>query len=71
VKGLVELHGGEVIITSRVGIGTSVDIRLPVDCETMRPTEPVSNVERLPVPQHPDAAEMVAAPADMRVKKRA
>jgi cell cycle sensor histidine kinase DivJ len=70
VKGLVELHGGEVIISSRVGTGTSVAIRLPIDCETVRPSEPASNVERLPVPQHQDAAEMTVE-ADMRVKKRA
>jgi cell cycle sensor histidine kinase DivJ len=33
VKGLVALHGGEVTIRSRVGEGTNVIVRLPVDCE--------------------------------------
>ena len=33
VKGLVALHGGDVTIRSRVGEGTSVIVRLPVDCE--------------------------------------
>lgn len=33
VKGLVALHGGKVEIASRVGEGTSVTIRLPLDCE--------------------------------------
>jgi cell cycle sensor histidine kinase DivJ len=33
VKGLVELHGGTLVVTSRVGVGTCVTIRLPLDCE--------------------------------------
>ena len=33
VKGLVELHGGELAIRSRVGAGTTVSVRLPIDCE--------------------------------------
>ena len=36
VKGLVELHGGDVSIRSRLGAGTSVAVRLPVDCEKAR-----------------------------------
>jgi cell cycle sensor histidine kinase DivJ len=36
VKGLVELHGGRVEITSVVGKGTRVTARLPVDCESHR-----------------------------------
>ena len=33
VKGLVRLHGGEVTIHSRIGVGTRVSVRLPLDCE--------------------------------------
>ena len=33
VKGLVGLHGGEVEIRSRMGEGTRVTIRLPLDCQ--------------------------------------
>ncbi len=33
VKGLVELHGGRVEISSRLGEGTKVTVRLPLDCE--------------------------------------
>jgi signal transduction histidine kinase len=33
VKGLVSLHGGELCIHSRVGEGTRVTVRLPLDCE--------------------------------------
>jgi cell cycle sensor histidine kinase DivJ len=37
VKGLVALHGGEVVISSRVGEGTRITVRLPLDCEQTRP----------------------------------
>ena len=37
VKGLVALHGGEVDIASRLGEGTRVTVRLPLDCEAVRP----------------------------------
>ncbi|MGC1777823.1 MAG: PAS domain-containing sensor histidine kinase [Xanthobacteraceae bacterium] len=36
VKGLVQLHGGEIAIRSRVGEGTRVTVRLPIDCERAR-----------------------------------
>ncbi len=36
VKGLVRLHGGEVDIASRLGKGTRVTVRLPLDCEGER-----------------------------------
>ena len=65
VKGLVELHGGTLEIRSRLGQGTSVIVRLPIDCEMTPAVAPVSNVERLPVP------EPIAVPAETRVKKRA
>lgn len=39
VKGLVRLHGGELLIRSRVGQGTRVTVRLPVDCERMPPAK--------------------------------
>ncbi|MEW6451204.1 MAG: PAS domain-containing sensor histidine kinase [Pseudomonadota bacterium] len=37
VQGLVMLHGGSMDIASRVGEGTRVTVRLPVDCEGVRP----------------------------------
>ena len=36
VKGLVQLHGGEISIRSRFGEGTRVTVRLPLDCERAR-----------------------------------
>jgi len=64
VKGLIELHGGELAIRSRVGAGTSVSVRLPIDCERAREpeSEPAPNVQRLPVPE---------PVTDFRVRKRA
>ncbi len=40
VKGLVRLHGGEMDIMSRLGVGTRVVVRLPIACEGARPAEP-------------------------------
>src|SRR5262249_57255301 len=50
VKGLVALHGGEVAIRSRVGEGTAITVRLPLDCETTRPagSEPARIAPRAP-----------------------
>jgi cell cycle sensor histidine kinase DivJ len=36
VKGLLALHGGELEIESRLGVGTRVMVRLPRDCEAAR-----------------------------------
>jgi cell cycle sensor histidine kinase DivJ len=44
VKGLVALHGGEVSIASRLGEGTRVRVRLPINCEAARPAAAPSNV---------------------------
>jgi two-component system, cell cycle sensor histidine kinase DivJ len=37
VKGLVQLHGGDVTFRSRVGEGTRVSVCLPLDCERASP----------------------------------
>ncbi len=61
VKGLVRLHGGEMNIRSRVGEGTRVIVRLPLDCARARPPKPQSAripadlTSDLPVPM-PNAA---------------
>jgi len=65
VKGLVELHGGELAITSRVGTGTRVAVRLPFDCEKGRVVAPATNIERLPV------SVPVTASVETRMKKSA
>jgi cell cycle sensor histidine kinase DivJ len=61
VKGLVTLHGGDLDIRSRLGEGTRVTVRLPVDCE--RPRKP----EQWPRKSHPSVIETMAS--DFRVKK--
>jgi cell cycle sensor histidine kinase DivJ len=66
VKGLIALHGGAFDIASRVGRGTRVTVRLPLDCEKT-PAEPGGAViEHLPPP-------VPAAPIipEVRMKKRA
>ena len=45
VKGLVRLHGGDMDIRSRLGDGTQVTVRLPIDCEGIHPNvEPIKLV---------------------------
>jgi two-component system, cell cycle sensor histidine kinase DivJ len=64
VKGLIELHGGELTIRSRLGVGTRVAVRLPIDCEKVRAIEP-AKIERLPV------SEPFGEATEIRVRKRA
>ncbi len=64
VKGLVQLHGGDVDIHSRLGEGTRVTVRLPIENEDSRPAvEPIKLVTER-------ANEFVAA-TQVRVKKSA
>jgi cell cycle sensor histidine kinase DivJ len=67
VKGLVALHGGELTIRSRVGAGTVVAVRLPIDCERPQ-AAPIANVERLPLAEAARATDVVT---EMKVRKRA
>jgi two-component system, cell cycle sensor histidine kinase DivJ len=53
VKGLVRLHGGELDIRSRVGEGTRVSVRLPIDCER----DPMPNARSLSAPVTPIAGQ--------------
>ena len=63
-KGLVALHGGEVDIASRLGEGTRVRVRLPLDCEAARPPRKPQNVA------HP-AFDRVSAAVETLIKKTA
>jgi len=71
VKGLVTLHGGELTIRSRLGAGTSVAVRLPLDCEQARNVEPARNVERLPLAEQKRAAADKSSSPEPRVRKSA
>jgi cell cycle sensor histidine kinase DivJ len=44
VKGLVGLHGGDVDIRSRLGEGTRVTVRLPIDGDVRRSPDPIKLV---------------------------
>jgi cell cycle sensor histidine kinase DivJ len=64
VQGLVGLHGGEVQIESRLGEGTRVTVRLPLNCDSSRPARKSSNVA------HP-SFERAAESAEVLIKKTA
>lgn len=61
VKGLVTLHGGDMDIRSRLGEGTRVTVRLPIDGERLRPSEQG--------PCTPHASVITTMTSDFRVKK--
>ncbi len=64
VKGLVRLHGGDMDIRSRLGDGTRVLVRLPIDCEGIRPAaEPIQLVS--------ERVREFAAAANIQAKKSA
>jgi two-component system, cell cycle sensor histidine kinase DivJ len=86
VKGLLRLHGGEMAIRSRLGEGTRVTVRMPLDCERARPHKKSSAQDLAAAAAHlpvrlpkapavsPGAAldgEGDAVSAEMRVKKSA
>jgi two-component system, cell cycle sensor histidine kinase DivJ len=52
VKRLSERLGGEMTISSRVGEGTRVSVRLPLDCEQRRRVGPAVSVVRLSAVAH-------------------
>ena len=70
VKGLAALHGGEIAIESRLGEGTRITVRLPIDCEAARPlsrAKDASRVVSVLAPQRDAADDNLELP----VKKRA
>jgi cell cycle sensor histidine kinase DivJ len=84
VKGLVRLQGGELSIRSRIGEGTRVTVRLPLDCEramaamaAIKPAAPTGVMSYLPSRPQPANAPAPAesspfqAVANIPVKKSA
>ena len=73
VKGLVRLHGGEFSIRSRVGQGTRITVRLPLDCEPARPVKKRSpaTVSPLITTANQPVAVGAVPPSVTAVKKRA
>ena len=62
------LHGGHMDIASRLGEGTKVTVRLPLDCEAARPNREPAKVA------HASFERLVVAPeflTESQVKKRA
>jgi two-component system, cell cycle sensor histidine kinase DivJ len=60
VKGLVKLHGGEVDVCSRVGEGTRVSVRLPLDCECPPAPAPLRKIGRPGDAQYPTVPSLLA-----------
>jgi cell cycle sensor histidine kinase DivJ len=75
VKGLVELHGGDISIRSRVGEGTRITVNLPLDCERARPAkrrDPHGTVSPLNVVANSTALrEILSLRLERAVKKSA
>jgi len=73
VKGLVTLHGGDVTIRSRVGEGTRITVRMPIDCEEARPqAAPPKAIKLAPrAPAESGAGVSARETAMMVVKKSA
>jgi cell cycle sensor histidine kinase DivJ len=68
VKGLVRLHGGSTDIRSRLGEGTRVNVRLPLDCEDKREDKrPPAAL----IPLQTKTAEKPQPAAQQQVRKRA
>jgi len=63
VKGLLDLHGGELKVSSELGRGTAISIYLPLDCET------VTALRKTGTTSTP--AEVACAVDDMAVRKSA
>jgi cell cycle sensor histidine kinase DivJ len=62
VKGLARLHGGEVEVRSRVGEGTRVIVRLPLDCERRNAPAPARKIDRPGDAHDPVTPPYAAAP---------
>jgi two-component system, cell cycle sensor histidine kinase DivJ len=67
VKGLARLHGGDVEVRSRVGEGTRVIVRLPLDCERRHAPAPARKIDR-PGDVHDPATPPYAAAPPVRFK---
>jgi cell cycle sensor histidine kinase DivJ len=59
VQGLVSLHGGDMNIASRLGEGTRVTVRMPLNCETTRPEPKPSNVAHPSFDRTAEAGEVL------------
>jgi two-component system, cell cycle sensor histidine kinase DivJ len=66
VKGLIALHGGQFEITSHVGKGTRVRVRLPLDCRNARPLGAESKGAERQLTER-----VIGAASNIRVKKSA
>jgi len=73
VKGLVGLHGGEMIVRSKPGEGTCITLRIPLDCESAHGNQAGAVIiHHLPVDPAPmEAAEAGTTEIKQLVKRSA
>jgi cell cycle sensor histidine kinase DivJ len=71
VQGLVTLHGGDLDIASRLGEGTRITVRLPVDCEAARPPREAPDGSKIAHPSFERAPATVAGREPEPIKRRA
>jgi cell cycle sensor histidine kinase DivJ len=57
VKGLLQLHDGDMDIESRLGEGTRVTVRLPLDCAAASRPDAVTNIGRQPPAPEDDSLD--------------
>jgi two-component system, cell cycle sensor histidine kinase DivJ len=70
VRGLAALHGGDTTIRSRVGEGTRVTVRLPLDCEHRRQISQATSMARRAAVAHVYSGSRRETP-DAPIRKRA
>ena len=73
VKGLAGLHGGQLQVQSKPGVGTRMTIRLPLDCEKTRRPSPGAVVSFNPESKREVSVDAAATPgqSDTQVRRRA
>jgi cell cycle sensor histidine kinase DivJ len=65
VRGLVGLHGGEISIESGLGLGTTVSVRIPMDCSGGAGGRPSARIIVIPRgPVAPGLPEIALNPSD-------
>jgi cell cycle sensor histidine kinase DivJ len=68
VKGLVQLHGGNTEIRSKLGVGTCVTVRLPMNCDVKRPAP---NSAAQPIAIETKKRDVPRPAAEQQVRKSA
>jgi cell cycle sensor histidine kinase DivJ len=71
VKGLATLHGGALLIRSKLGQGTTATVRLPLEAELAQPVLPLAQPTITPFPARREEAEVRPAARSERIARHA